>query len=52
LGASVLLYRTLVMLTDGSMAILVPWVAATVVIEALMDGADMGRRRALVVESL
>jgi ABC-type Fe3+ transport system permease subunit len=36
-----LLYRTLVMLTDGSMVMLVPWVAATVVVEAVMDGAEI-----------
>lgn len=41
LGAGILQYRTIVMLTDGSMAILVPWVAATVVVEAVMDAVEL-----------
>jgi hypothetical protein len=41
LGAVLLLYRTIAMMTDGSLAVLVPWVAATVVVEAAMDAAEV-----------
>lgn len=41
LGASILLYRTIAMLTGGAMSILVPWVAATVPVEAMMDAAEL-----------
>jgi hypothetical protein len=41
LGAGVLVYRTVTMLTDGSATVLVPWVAATIWIELALDGAAM-----------
>jgi hypothetical protein len=41
LGAAFLLFRTIMMTVQGYLTILVPWVASTVIIEAVLDLATL-----------